>query len=147
MSGRFLVAVSANGIGIFQLPEGRRVARSSETNASRSAVDESRRTVLGIGPLEGERVSVSGLWGGELGPSTKDGWAVALDEGEVVVTGPRGETTVLGDPHSEAVRAGFSPDGACFVFATSSEIAFFARRVASHNEPGPEQELGGSRLP
>ena len=128
----FVLVVSHDGRGVFS-SDGRRVARDDAPLDS-AWHDERKRTALGIGPLDGERVSLAGLCGGALCGVTGDGWQlerVDLDAEERVVLMPpeeeSGVVQIADDEVSELRAAGFSPSGVVIVVATTADITIFSR--------------------
>jgi hypothetical protein len=101
------------------LASGERVARDrQETGAW---FDAARGTALGIGPLEGIAVEVTGLAGGQLPGLTEDGWRADAYDGGVTVSAPGCQPLEIDD--NEELRAfGFSPDGNAFIVATPSGV-------------------------
>jgi hypothetical protein len=118
-AGSFLLVVSHQGRGVVDLASGERVARDRhETGAW---FDAARGTALGIGPLEGIAVEVTGLAGGQLPGRTEDGWRADAHAGGVTVSAPGGQPLEI-DENEELRAFGFSPDGNTFIVATPSGV-------------------------
>ena len=96
----------------------------------------------GIGPLDGQWLPMTGIWGGGLPRVTIDDWSVARlvidwpDE-RVVLQPPGRDVTVPGEefgcvqldaPMSEVRAAGFSRSSRVLAIATASELTIFARQ-------------------
>ena len=89
--------------------------------------DADRGAALGIGPLDGAWIGVSGLVGGQLPAATADGWRARVSGDRVTVSAAGRQPLQVNE--SEAVRAfGFSPDGTTFVLATSPGLAIYRRQ-------------------
>jgi hypothetical protein len=118
----YLLVESHAGLGLFELASGRRVARSA---------DDLPNTGLarpGIGPIDGEIISMAGLWGGRLPVHTVDGWTVRQESPEfLVVCDHQGRRHVIADTVSDFRAAGFSGDGAAFACATAADVSIFIR--------------------
>ncbi|WP_045748274.1 hypothetical protein [Actinoplanes rectilineatus] len=124
-----LVVLSHNGVGVFDPDTARTVAREDDDD---TFGDHYPVAVAGIGPFEGRRISLAGLWGGGLRTFTSDGWRVAVVApdwpGEKVVLVPPGGADPVADPAAALVihdgdpvrAAGFSDSGRVLVVATSS---------------------------
>ena len=134
-SGRdLLVVYSIQGRGVFDARTGARLAR--DDGDALGDFDPADGTVLGIGPLAGERVRTAGLFGGVLPRATRDGFGL---DGErvggaaqrVALVAPDGARTPVADAGVCELRAvGFSDTGRSFAVATSCELQLFARIVA-----------------
>jgi hypothetical protein len=130
---RYLLIVSMSGRGLLDLHTGARVGRDPNQPTAHSAwLDESTRTAEGIGPAQGVRVKVVGLWGGELPSDTSDGWRIAVertgDTESVVLRNARSATTCVVDRPTTDVRAvGFSASGRFLVIATASDVRIDVR--------------------
>lgn len=131
-----LLAVSSNGRGVFDCRSGQLVARD-RTEPDNSWHDERRLRAFGIGPLDGRLVRLSGLHGGGLLNSGRDGWwvdAITLDWPDVslLLGGPWGWIYDGKSPfvklgvEREVCAFGFSDTGNTFVLATSSDVRIFA---------------------
>lgn len=121
-----LLVVSWNGRGVFDL-DGNRIARDP-TGLDDTWHDEDTMTAIGIGPLEGERVPIAGLWGGTLPSSTADGWTVRRDGERVLLLRDDIEPAVLQDEDFFDFRvAGFSPTGRALVIATGGDFTLLVR--------------------
>jgi hypothetical protein len=70
-----LLVQTHSGLGVIDVATGRTVARDNEQDKS---PDDDAYPVFasGIGPLNGQRVSLAGLWGGGLRTTAPDGWSV-----------------------------------------------------------------------
>lgn len=136
-----LLVLSSRGRGMFDAGSAERIAR----DCNEAEADWQRLEAEGIGPLQGQIVRMAGIGGGGLTTSTHDGWRVELaapdwPEQDVFLVEPY---SMLFDPRpgragkahklisaSALIACGFSPSGRCFIVATSSDIAFFARSSA-----------------
>jgi hypothetical protein len=100
--GRYLLVISHSGRGLFDLASGNLVARDSAP-VPESDRDDFAHTVAGFGPIEGEQVSVAGLWGGSLPQATSSGWELAQLASDAFELRGRGAQVLLhthrrGDP-------------------------------------------------
>ena len=134
-----LLVTSSQGRGVFDCISGQRIARDRSDDTTEDSIN---LEALGIGPLDGEVVRMSGLCGGGLPGGTSDGWVA-----ERLIRQWPEETLVLVPPGSwidglafnkpadftkvfvgSEVRAwGFSPTGRSLVLATSSDVILYAR--------------------
>lgn len=121
-AGPLLLVVSHQGRGVVDPASGELLARDRhETGAW---FDASRRTALGIGPLDGAWIGVCGLAGGRLPDATADGWQARVSGDCITVSAPGRQPLLVNE--SEEMRAfGFSPDGSTFVIATSPGLAIY----------------------
>ncbi len=120
-----VMVVGHQGRGLIDCLTGERVARDRDEDARRW-FDQSRPAVCGIGPVDGEWISVFGLAGGIPLVVTESGWHARREGDEVVLTGPTGDQRLSAG--SEELRAfGFSPDGRFFALATPAAIAVYAQ--------------------
>lgn len=100
-----LLVLSHSGRGVLDPVTGDVLARSDDTDFEDDPYPVS---APGIGPLEGQRIAVAGLWGGGLPAFTPDGWWVSVvapdwpDEGVVLV--PPGRAGPVGGPDRLAAR-------------------------------------------
>ncbi|MCE3552394.1 hypothetical protein LWC33_13095 [Pseudonocardia sp. RS11V-5] len=106
------------------------VARSDDTDFEDDPYPVS---APGIGPLEGQRIAVAGLWGGGLRAFTPDGWWVTViapdwpEEGVVLVPpdapdpleDPTASQLVVAGGYGPVRAAGFSDTGRTLVVATT----------------------------
>lgn len=132
-----LLVISSAGRGIVDCNLGKKVARDDESDG----VWYSPRELLcdGIGPIDGERVQIAGLYGGGLPAINGDGESL-----EVVAPEWPKSDLVFCPPHKSAIieghqagcviiasdyfRAfGFSWSGNSFAFATSSDVTIFTK--------------------
>lgn len=137
-ASELLLVVSSSGRGVIDCQSGLKVARDDEEYFE----DESQLEALGIGPLQGQVLRMSGLSGGGLPKATNDGWSIEI----VTLDWPVHDILVLepfaslydslhGKPsrfrkiaaESELRAAGFSYSGRSFVVATSSDVTVFGR--------------------
>ena len=137
----YLLVISADGRGLFELPSGHRVARDRDFAGPWWDVMHLRAQPLA--PAKDEWVTVAGIHGGGLLRVTEDGWSlerIAPDwPNEFVFLFPPGATpfAVTANPQGynlgpfaegEAIRAyGFSPSGSYFLIATGAEVFLFGR--------------------
>jgi hypothetical protein len=139
-----LLVVSHQGRGVFDCSKGERIARDPSLPEIGAAEWENtiELEALGIGPLDGKAVRMSGLFGGGLPTGTADGWTaerLTLDwPWESLLLVPPG-SWVYGDAFGKRVdftkvnvdseiRAwGFSPTGKILVLANSSTLTIIGR--------------------
>lgn len=134
-----LLVISSQGRGVFDCKTGEKVARNYDEG---DWLDVLALEAVGIGPLEGQRVRISGLSGGGLPQATKDGWTAedfVLDWPDhsllLVLPGSWVYGDCYGKP-AEIIKAGieselrawgFSPTGESLVLATSSDLTIWNR--------------------
>ena len=134
-----LLVVSSSGRGVIDCASGELIARDDadfDFNVATLVCD-------GIGPLSGQSIRLSGLYGGGLPNQAEDGWGLERHPlswpiDEVFLT-PPGETmlwtkigvapslTKLPTSVTELRAFGFSPTGRSFVLAYSSDVATYVR--------------------
>ena len=141
-----LLIVSHNGRGVIDCLTGSRVAR--DASVPDPGEDDWQNTseleAEGIGPLAGQTVHTSGLFGGGLSLTTRDGWTVErlpLDwpEESLLLVPPgswlyetradRSAEFTKVAAESEVRAWGFSPTGRSLILATSSDVKVFSRRL------------------
>jgi hypothetical protein len=133
-----LLVVSSQGRGVFDCIRGEKIARDYENSSD--FIDETKLLALGIGPLDGQWIRVSGLHGGGLPNSTKDGWGLEAlplpwpnyhifltSPWKSIYDGPENIVKVETNGACELRAYGFSETGRSFVVALSCEITIFAR--------------------
>lgn len=135
-----LLVASSQGRGVFDCLDGSRIARDRDELGD--WIDEIELTAEGIGPLSGQTIRMSGLHGGGLPSSTRDGWRISeftLDwpERSLVVTSDYRDMfeMTLGRKipfvkvavEYELRAYGFSPTGRSLVIATSSDLTIYSR--------------------
>lgn len=143
----YILVVSSTGRGVFDARSGTRVARD-DSSPEDGWLREPELEASGIGPLEGVRVRLSGLYGGGLASSTGDGWTIATmaprwpDVAIVLQAEWANLLCELSQPSRHAPRcqtiatvrelraAGFSSDGRTLIVATSDSL------VAYHRDKG-----------
>lgn len=140
VTGRDLVLVASNsGLGVLDAATGERLARDGDEDLGYP--DGPDLSCPGIGPLEGTRVRVAGLFGGGLHATSGDGWSVDVvspdwPHDRVLLSthgGPwRGEPGehwwhIAHIDVTELRAAGFSPSGRTLAVATSADLTLFAR--------------------
>ncbi len=127
-----LLVVSSAGRGLFDCFTGTLIDRDGD-EPCQEWYDEQRLIATGIGSLCGTQIRLSGLHGGGLVSSGKDGWwAQRLDldwpDSSLLLGGPGGwiydnQTAFAKLAVEREVRAfGFSPTGQSLVIATSSDL-------------------------
>jgi hypothetical protein len=137
----YLLVISADGRGLFELPSGARVARDYDFGGP--WWDIVRLKARALDPIGDEWVTVAGIHGGGLLHVTPDGWSlerIAPDwPNEYVFLFPPGASPFgpsgrapysnLGpSPEGESIRVyGFSASGLYFIIATGSEVLLFGR--------------------
>jgi len=133
-----LLVVSSQGRSVIDCSTGERLERDREDYHEDTSLLEAE----GIGSLAGEKIKISGLYGGGLPNSTDDMWAVheiVLDwpESILVMTKPgswlygmiydkKGDFVKIGST-LELRAFGFSPSGRSLVIATSSDVTIYHR--------------------
>ena len=135
----WLLVVSHQGRGVFDLRSGERVARD-DSSPDESWYDRYRSRATGIGPLSDQTIRLAGLHGGGLSNSSRSGWrveSVTLEWPDqhllLYQVSPRG---IYGDDahftklmmESEVRAFGFSDDGATLIIATSSDLSLYRLR-------------------
>jgi hypothetical protein len=133
-----LLVVSDQGRGVIDCLIGQKVSRDQNEYYE----DETQLEAEGIGPLSGQKIRISGLYGGGLPNSTSDGWSLEIAS----LTWPE-QILILVEPGSwlygglydkpdnfwkiysdfEIRAQGFSSTGRTLVIATSSELIIYAR--------------------
>jgi hypothetical protein len=140
----YLLVVSRDGRGVFDCISGERVAR----NRRGTLIEDNptwynpfELTAIGIGPIQGQKINLSGLHGGGLPTCTKDGWLLELVAPDwpytkVILVQPwksiyngnsQNGTMIFGEVRIRAF--GFSPTGQSFSIAASSGVHIFSRQV------------------
>lgn len=131
-SSDFTLVLSSSGRGVFDGRTGERVGRNREvvTHSDYPA------RVMGIAPIEGQRVSMMGLDGGlPLSTSGADGWTMGvMPQAGGVWLCPRGMPTdepgpgafVLRQKIEDARAAGFSASGRALLIADAQTLHLFA---------------------
>ncbi|AXK34528.1 hypothetical protein DVA86_19625 [Streptomyces armeniacus] len=147
-SGHDLVmVVSHDGHGLFDAVTGEKIARDRDPDPATSTPDaHPDLTCPGLGPVQGTRVRIAGLFGGGLHSTTPDGWGldvvspdwphhrVFLSTDGGLHKGPPGEKWwhVFHADYSELRAAGFSPSGRTLAVATSSDLTLWTRPKPRH---------------
>lgn len=135
----FLLIASSAGRGVIDCITGELVARDRDD----FAFDVGTLICEGIGPLAGQAIRMSGLYGGGLPNSTSDGWSLErhplswpADEiffcppGQSMLWSPKGTMpmlTKLAGFVSELRAFGFAPTGRSWVLASSSDATVYTR--------------------
>ena len=115
----YLLVVGHQGRGVFDCTTGERVARQSEPEGCYP--DEATGSAEGIGPLEGQRLPMSGLMSGRALPETHGNWRVEVTGVGVRLTDGSQRHDFL---NAEEPRAcGFGNHGRVAVLATSSDVS------------------------
>ena len=133
-----LLIVSSAGRGVVDCRSGQRIARDDGEYYQ----DQTYLEAVGIGPLRGKTLRVSGLFGGSLPITAKDGWSIQVITLDWTVddilllepyaslydplNGKRSRFHKIGS-ELELRACGFSYSGHSFVVATSSEITVYGR--------------------
>lgn len=136
----FLLVLSSSGRGVIDALSGDRLARDDSENYP---FEVGSLSSVGIGPLEGMSIRMSGLSGGGLPNGTDDGWSVERhplawpdeelflsEPGHTMLWSPAGRAMAvyrLGNFVTEIRAFGFSPTGKSFVVATSSDLITYGR--------------------
>jgi hypothetical protein len=135
-----LLIISSAGRSVIDCTTGERLARDYE--AYGNWLDEAALEAIGIGPLEGQRIRITGIGGGGLSLGTPDGfclyvfplhWPINL----VVLTSNWRSPYELNDgrevpflkiAEEHELRAfGFSQTGRSLIVATSSDLLVWSR--------------------
>lgn len=136
--GRHCLVVSHAGRSVIDLTTGEKVARDRDDGLE-SFLSKSNTEATGIGPLEGQLLSLAGLWGGGLPVSTPDGWFVfrvtpSNPDERIVLQAPDANIynsyrglTQLDAPITEVRAVGFTLGGAALILATSSDLRIWRR--------------------
>jgi hypothetical protein len=139
-----LLVASVDGRGVFDCSTGERVAR--ERGPGQDWFDTEHLAAEGIGPLSGQRILVSGLYGGGLSKITPDGWFADtipigfLESGHYLrrpdkqwYMSERDDFGVIRiEPDITEFRAfGFSQTGRTLLLASSGLIQFWHRPSVS----------------
>src|SRR5215813_7675697 len=123
----FLIILTHSGRGIFNCLTGEKVAR--DHTGGYEFFNQVKLTVQGFGPLEGQIISTSGLYGGGMLRVTEDYWQVENDaqNSRIYLKPPTNtedrfpEAIPIGDYRAVELRAyGFSETGRSLVIATSA---------------------------
>ena len=137
-----LLVVSTQGRGVFDCITGKRLARIRENELDEDEWYYWRKLkALGIGPLEGQMISIAGLFGGGLLQATEDNWELEAiqthwpDTSVVLIQPhqtffweePSGWTKIFEEQVCEFRTYGFSETGCSFVIATSCQLHIFSR--------------------
>jgi hypothetical protein len=137
-ASEFLLVLSHQGRSVIDCATGKKVARDRSEDRS-SWYAEHILLAKGIGPLEGQNVRLSGLYGGGLPQWTKDMWRVqslAIDwpEYSLLLLPPEPKDIYFSDAKfvklatESGVRAfGFSYSGRKLIIATSSDLTIYGR--------------------
>jgi hypothetical protein len=121
-ASRYLLVVSHDGRGVFDLASGERVARD-RGNVPDTEFRENPFTVGGIGPLAGTMIPCAGLWGGALPQVTPDGWRTTSTE----LVGPDGQRYALPEPDAHVAAVGFTSTGEVLIYATGASVTLYFR--------------------
>lgn len=134
------LVVSHQGRSVVDLTTGEKVASELGDDLN-SFLSKSNLAATGIGPLDGQTISLAGLWGGALPLSTPDGWYVfrvtpnGPDE-RIVLQAPDANIynsykglTQLDVPMTDVRAVGFTFDSAVLILATSSDLRIWRRPV------------------
>lgn len=135
-----LLVVSSNGRGVIDCQTGERVARDYEEYGS--WYDSLNMTCLGIGPLDGELISIAGLCGGGLPVCNRYGESLEVaapewpDE-DVYFCPPNKSAFINGHQagccrifRDQILSMGFSWNGAFIAVATSSDVTVWQRQCS-----------------
>ena len=136
--GAQLLVIGGIGRSVLDVATGETLAEDTDQNLD-SHLTESRQQIVGIGPLGGELVPISGFFGGGLATCTSDNWwlfrcGIEWPNERVVLQAPdanihnsfKGLTQLPGSMR-EVRAAGFSPDGRSLVVATTDELKIWRR--------------------
>jgi hypothetical protein len=136
-STELLLVISSSGRGVIDCTRGEKISRDDEVDGE--WYEPARLVCQGVGPLQGEEISISGLSGGGLPASTRLGERL-----EVVSPDWPKSTLIFCAPYKSALieghqagcvsvasdyllAYGFSWCGNSFAYATSSDVTIFTR--------------------
>ena len=140
-TGRELVLTGSwAGRGLFDTQTGGLVAWDTDEEVHRW-MTHGHEYCEGIGPIEGSRIRVAGLWGGGLNRMTEDGWSVAVvavdwPEERVILQPPGADVMIehlasgcitISAAATELRCVGFAPSGRALVVVTASDVTIFGR--------------------
>lgn len=139
-SSELILVTSPGGRSVYDCTTGKQVARDRETE---DFEDDAALEAIGIGPLDGLAIRMSGLYGGGLPRLTSDCWmaerleidwpnesALLVHPGSFIygdVHGKPAEFTKVFEGH-ETRAWGFSSTGKTLVLATSGDLTIYARK-------------------
>lgn len=135
---RHIMAITWNGRGVFDCQTGEKVARDYDMDIF-GWMNNQTLTAEGIGPLEGERVRVVGIWGGGLPYTTDDHWSVQSHDASevscaVFLEPPESPLEDIKEPilyklyeWDPLIAYGFSSSGRTLVIACSNSLDIWAR--------------------
>ncbi len=138
-NSEMLLVVSSAGRGVIDCAIGKKVARDDEADGDWYSAKD--LTCIGIGPIEGEVISIAGLNGGGMRNSNDHGESLELVAPDwpvydLIYCNPY--KTALLSEHQKGCQIiasghilahGFSWSGRSFAYATSSDVTIFARRT------------------
>lgn len=137
-----VMVVSMAGHGLFDASTGEKIARDRNPDPETSSPDAAQDlTCPGLGPLEGKRVHIAGLFGGGLHSTSGDGWTldviapewpnerVLLSADGGLYRGEPGQDWwhIFDSTVSTLRTAGFSPSGRTLAVATSSDLTLWTK--------------------
>jgi hypothetical protein len=122
VGSEWVLVVSHQGRGVFDIRSGTRVARDPDETPW--WFDADTPAALGIGPLQGRWVPVAGLAGGRLASTTAEGWEASQTAlGVRLERGGNAQQEVI---ETEEIRTfGFTDDGRTFVLGSSPTLRLF----------------------
>lgn len=132
----FLLVVSDDGLSVYNVTTGKRVAREYTLTDSleESYYDFETHLAPGIGPLEGQLVQLAGPYGGKLKEHSKEGWSLTVGPKvrnlqSVLLSGPRmsGNTVQIAEMLDGPFAFGFSETGRSFVIANQDTLLMFGK--------------------
>jgi hypothetical protein len=131
-----LLVLSHDGLGVVDVTTGVVIARGAESRGD--ADDPYPICTTGIGPLAGQRIALTGLWGGGMRTTASDGWSVCRIAphwpAECAVLSAPGapelddpaKVTMLAKDLEPTIRAiGFSDSGRSLVVATTQLLLWY----------------------
>ena len=137
-----VMVVSMDGYGLFDAATGEKIARERNPGPETCSPDGAYDlTCPGLGPLEGTRVHIAGLFGGGLHSTSGDGWTLEVVAPEwpherVLIStdggiyhGEPGQNWwhIFDSTYSTLRTAGFSPSGRTLAVATSSDLTLWTK--------------------
>jgi hypothetical protein len=132
-----ILVLSWQGRGVVDCVTGEKLARDRSDDRGEWYGDD-RLIAKGFGPLDGQLVRLSGIWGGGLPTFTTDGWGarsltlewprqhLLLTEPRADLYRPNARVSKLAI-HSEVRAFGFSYSGRTLIIATSSDLTIYSR--------------------
>jgi hypothetical protein len=133
----WLLIVSHDGRGLFDLATGKRAARDDEQPSMDSPwIDPTEKLVTGIGPAARVNFAVAGLSGGTLAMETPQGWRAELTRWwwrpDIAILHGNGKRWLVAKSATEIRAFGFSSRGSYLALGTSSDVYVFRHEDSHH---------------